>query len=98
MGKYSKIYLVELQTNKTLYAMKVFRKDILIDSNFVQNVTQEKNIMKEVDYPFLINLLYMFHNDYRIYFLMPYIQGGELFQYHRQQKRFSEDIVKFYAV
>ena len=34
-GSLSKVYLVELQTNKTLYAMKAFRKDFLIDNNLI---------------------------------------------------------------
>jgi serine/threonine protein kinase len=42
-------------------------------------VILEKNIMIEVDHPFLIGIDYMFMNELRIYFVMPFVEGGELF-------------------
>ena len=54
--------------------------------------------MVEVDHPFLIGIDYMFMNELRIYFVMPYIQGGELFDVILQQKKLTEDTIKFYAV
>ena len=35
--------------------------------------------MIEADHPFLMSIDYIFMNDLRIYFVMPFIQGGELF-------------------
>ena len=91
------MYLVQNEKTKQLFAMKVFRKDYLIDHQLISNVTLEKTIMSENKDPFLINLLNLFHNDSRIYFIMPYIPGGNLTYYLQISKRFSEDVVKLYT-
>jgi len=40
---------------------------------------------------------YMFQSDARLYFVMPFINGGELYKIFQEQKRFPEEVVKFYA-
>ena len=40
---------------------------------------------------------YVFQKAYRIYFIMPFIQGGELFKHLSEKRRFSEEKTKFYA-
>lgn len=40
----------------------------------------EKQIMLEVEHPFLVNMDYVFQNDYRLYFVMPFVRGGELYK------------------
>lgn len=38
---------------------------------------------------------YVFQNDYRIYFLMEFIKGGELFTHIIEKKRFDEESTKY---
>ena len=40
---------------------------------------------------------YVFQKSYRIYFIMDFIQGGELFRHLSEMRRFPESKVKFYA-
>ena len=40
---------------------------------------------------------FMFQDNLRIFFLMKFVKGGELFQHLRQVKRFAEHQVKFFA-
>lgn len=40
---------------------------------------------------------YLFQSDARLYFVMPFINGGELYKIFQEHKRFDEGIVKFYA-
>lgn len=40
---------------------------------------------------------YVFQKSYRIYFIMDFIQGGELFKHLSDCKRFPEPKAKFYA-
>jgi len=50
----------------------------------------------ECDHPFLINMDYTYQSDQRIYFVMPFLRGGELYKIYLGQKRFKEETVKFY--
>jgi len=40
---------------------------------------------------------YVFQNEYRIYFLMNFIRGGELFRHLVKIKRFTEHQAKFFV-
>ena len=51
----------------------------------------EKLIMAEVEHPFIVKMHYVFQKNYRIYFVMDYVKGGELF-YHLQLVRGSTKI------
>lgn len=51
---------------------------------------------RNVDHPFLLHLYYSFQTKQKLYFVMDYVNGGELF-FHLEQSAFSEQRVKFYA-
>lgn len=77
--------------------MKSIRKDILIEMDQVTSTLLEKEIMFECEHPFLVGMEYLFQNDMRLYFVMPFIRGGELYKIYQAQKRFEEPQVKFYT-
>ncbi len=54
--------------------MKSIRKDVVIDSEQLENLRLEKHIMLCVEHPFIISMEYVFQRDYRIYFLMDFIK------------------------
>ena len=97
-GSFGKVILAELKFDKTLYAIKTLRKDNLIQTRQIQNLISEKNIMLEVDHPFLVSLDYVFSDAMRIHLVMPFINGGELYQIAKQKGRLEEHEVKFYTV
>jgi len=41
---------------------------------------------------------YLFMSDLRLFFVMPFIRGGELYRFFKTKRRFKENVVKFYAV
>lgn len=53
--------------------------------------------MESIDHPFLVGMDYVFQNDFRIYFLMRFVTGGELFEHQRVVKRFQEQVVAFFV-
>ena len=95
-GAFGKVFLAELKKTKQLFAVKSIRKDILIEMDQVTSTLLEKEIMFECDHPFLVGMEYLFQNDMRLYFVMPFIRGGELYKIYQAQKRFEEPQVKFY--
>ena len=95
-GSYGRVYLVEMISTNEIYAMKELRKDVLIDTDQIGNTKVEKEIMKNADHPFLINLDYVFQTPGRIYFVMKFMRGGELFSLMYKKRRFSESMSRFY--
>jgi serum/glucocorticoid-regulated kinase 2 len=77
--------------------MKCIRKDIIIENEQMDNIQLEKDILYTIDHPFLVNMEYVFQNEFRIYFLMHFVKGGELFRHLVAVKRFQEEQAKFFA-
>ena len=87
-GAFGKVFLTKLAHNNKLYAMKAIRKDLLIETDQIKATLLEKEILMECDHPFLVGMDYTYQSDTRIFFVMPFIRGGELYKIYRKEKRF----------
>ena len=58
----------------------------------------EKNILSSSKHPFIADLQYYFQTDERLYFVMNFIRGGELFNLLKTTKNFPESQAKFYVL
>ena len=96
-GSYGKVYLVKFKQTNEYYAMKSLQKDVLLEQNQIESTLLEKKILQTLDFPFLVGLVFCFQTEESIYFVMPFIRGGELFQHLKNEKNFKEEKVKFYA-
>ena len=96
-GSFGKVCLVQYKPTKEYYAMKSLKKDVLLDNDQVESTILEKKILQSLDHPFLVGMIFCFQTEERIYFIMPFIRGGELFQHLRTEKFFKEDKVRFYG-
>lgn len=94
-GAFGKVYLTQHRTTKKLYAMKCIRKDVVIDQDFFESLKLEKDILYGVEHPFIVSMDYVFQNDFRIYFIMDFVRGGELFRHLTRVKRFNEEQARF---
>jgi serine/threonine protein kinase len=96
-GSYGKVCLVEYIPTKEIYAMKSLKKDILIEQDQIEGTLLEKKILQSINHPFLCGLVFCFQTEERIYFVMPFISGGELYQHLKKFKNFDENKVRFYG-
>jgi len=53
--------------------------------------------MVKLEHPFLTKLHFAFQDERNLYFVMDFINGGELFHHLRREKKFSEDRTRFYT-
>jgi serum/glucocorticoid-regulated kinase 2 len=90
-GSFGKVCLVEYTPTKDIYAMKSLKKDVLIDQDQIENTLLEKKILTSLDHPFLVGLVFCFQTEERIYFVMQFMRGGELFQHLRKFRIFDEE-------
>lgn len=66
---------------------------MLILSNFIA----ERAILEKIDNPFIVGLKYAFQTQYKLYFIMDFLNGGELFYHLRKEQKFNEKRTVFYA-
>ncbi len=96
-GSFGKVCLVEYLPTHETYAMKSLKKDLLIEQEQIENTLLEKEILQTIDYPLLCGLVFCFQTEERIYFVMPFLSGGELFQHLKKVRTFDEERVRFYG-
>ena len=96
-NSYGKVSLVEYLPTHEYYAMKSLEKDLLIQEGQIENALLEKEILQNIDYPLLCNLIFCFQTEDRVFFVMPFLAGGELFQHLKKFGTFDEEKVRFYG-
>lgn len=96
-GSFGKVMLVQKKDTKLVYAMKSLRKDALIEKDQIEHTLTERQIMMHANHPFLVKLEYAFATTDKIFFVMSYMRGGELFYHLRENKKFPEPRARFYA-
>lgn len=96
-GSYGKVLLVKKKSSGKLYAMKVLKKCHLRKQKQVRNTWTERNILEHINHPFIVKMNYAFQNDKKLFFVLDYCPGGELFFYINNIGRFKEFSAKFYA-
>ncbi|CAI2359034.1 unnamed protein product [Moneuplotes crassus] len=95
-GGFGKVFLAKNTIDGKYYAMKRIRKDLLIETKQVDNTLNEKEILLSNNNPFLLSMNYVFQSEFRLYFFMQYVNGGNLYENMFKVKRFKEKQVKFF--
>jgi serine/threonine protein kinase len=96
-GSYGKVFLVQKKDDQKIYAMKILKKKAMIKRNQVNHIKTERKIMELIDHPFIVKLIYAFQTSQKLYMVMDYCPGGELFYHIQRVERFNEEAVKFYG-
>lgn len=97
-GSFGKVFLVRKITGEdagTLYAMKVLKKATLKVRDRVRT-KMERDILAEVDHPFIVKLHYAFQTEGKLYLILEFLRGGDLFTRLSKEVMFTEEDVKFY--
>jgi ribosomal protein S6 kinase beta len=94
---YIQVFLVRKKATRKLYAMKVLRKATLtIHTKTKEHTKNERSILELVQHPFIVKLWFAFQTSTKLYLILGYAQGGELFSHLASERMFSEDVAAFY--
>ncbi|XP_040614164.1 ribosomal protein S6 kinase alpha-2 isoform X3 [Mesocricetus auratus] len=97
-GSYGKVFLVRKVSGSDagqLYAMKVLKKATLKVRDRVRS-KMERDILAEVNHPFIVKLHYAFQTEGKLYLILDFLRGGDLFTRLSKEVMFTEEDVKFY--
>jgi p70 ribosomal S6 kinase len=95
-GAFGKVILVQSRLNKEFFAMKVISKKLLKKKNNVSYMKSERDILTKINHPFLVPLCFAFQSQTKLFLVMRFLPGGELFLHLRKRGIIQEKEVQFY--
>eukprot|EP00457_Paulinella_chromatophora_P001846 gb/GEZN01001848.1/.p1 GENE.gb/GEZN01001848.1/~~gb/GEZN01001848.1/.p1 ORF type:complete len:833 (-),score=119.81 gb/GEZN01001848.1/:203-2701(-) len=96
-GAFGRVKLVRDTSSSKTYALKVVNKALVVRARQEIHIMGEKNIMAQLNHPFIVHLYKTFMDKDTLYFLMEVCLGGDFFGYLRERFNFSENEGRFYA-
>jgi serine/threonine-protein kinase Psk1 len=97
-GTFGTVHLVKQVATGKLFAQKMFRKASLnVQKTLIEQTKTERAILESINrHPFIVNLYYAFQDQEKLYLILEYAQGGELFTHLATERMFPEDTASFY--
>ncbi|KAJ1876760.1 Serine/threonine kinase, partial [Coemansia sp. RSA 486] len=99
-GNFGKVMLSEEKSTSKLYAIKVLKKEFIVENDEFESTRSEKRVLliaNKERHPFLIGLHSCFQTPNHIFFVMEYISGGDLMMHVQKLGTFGERRAKFFA-
>jgi serine/threonine protein kinase len=96
-GSFGKVMQVKHRATGQIYAMKIMRKDMIVAKNQITHTKDEKTVLQKIKHAFIVNLHFAFQTKDKLYLILDYVNGGELFFHLKKSGKFSEERVKFYS-
>jgi len=96
-GSFGKVILVRKKKDEMLYAMKVLSKPNVVLRKQVTHTRTERRVLGHTGSPFIVALHAAFQSNEKLYLVLDYCPGGELFFHLSRAGRFPERVTRFYT-
>ena len=77
-GSFGSVFLVEKETNKKKYALKVINKDFLSRTERTEEALIERLILSKCKHPSIVRLSLSFQTKHKLFFVMEYCPNKDL--------------------
>jgi len=96
-GSFGKVLLAREKETREIYAIKVLQKRQIVKKKHIEHLHSERSVLALMKNPFIVKLHYAFQSKSKLYFVLTYCPGGELFFHLSKKGRFSETQARFYG-
>lgn len=96
-GMFGNVFLVVHKIKRKLYALKSIERRKIEAYELYENLVLERSIMMQLDHTFILKIIRTFKDEHRLYFLMEFVRGSDLFDVLRVLGLLEEKDSRFYA-
>eukprot|EP01139_Manchomonas_bermudensis_P005105 Amastigsp_a174663_523.p1 type:complete len:474 gc:universal Amastigsp_a174663_523:137-1558(+) len=96
-GAFGTVYQVKSKHSETVYAMKEISKSAIIKKGELEHTLAEREILLRAQNPFVVELYYTFQTEKKLYFVMEFVPGGELYTQLQRARRFPMTRARLYT-
>ncbi|EEQ29396.1 Serine/threonine-protein kinase [Microsporum canis] len=96
-GSFGKVMQVMKRDTKRIYAMKTIRKAHIISRSEVEHTLAERSVLSQISNPFIVPLKFSFQSPEKLYLVLAFVNGGELFHHLQREQRFDINRARFYT-
>eukprot|EP00475_Leptophrys_vorax_P019699 TRINITY_DN26_c0_g2_i4.p1 TRINITY_DN26_c0_g2~~TRINITY_DN26_c0_g2_i4.p1 ORF type:complete len:524 (-),score=131.43 TRINITY_DN26_c0_g2_i4:73-1644(-) len=94
-GAFGKVVKVKKRGTENIFAMKILKKKFIYENQQIEHTLVERAILSAFDNPFIMTLRYAFQTKDKLFLVMDFYQGGELYHHLEKKQRFSEEEARF---
>ncbi|CAI4214939.1 unnamed protein product [Parascedosporium putredinis] len=96
-GSFGKVMQVRKKDTHRIYALKTIRKAHIISRSEVAHTLAERSVLAQINNPFIVPLKFSFQSPEKLYFVLAFVNGGELFHHLQKERRFDVNRARFYT-
>jgi serum/glucocorticoid-regulated kinase 2 len=96
-GSFGKVMQVRKRDTMRIYALKTIRKAHIVDRKEITHTLAERLVLARVNNPFIVPLKFSFQSEQKLYLVLAFVNGGELFHHLQREQRFNEERSRFYS-
>lgn len=96
-GAFGKVFQVRKRDTGEVFAMKVMRKDRILEKRHGEYVKAERDVLTAVVHPYVVTLRYSFQTSQKLYLVLDFINGGHLFFQLYRAGTFDEPQARLYT-
>ncbi|KAI1265677.1 Pkinase-domain-containing protein [Xylariaceae sp. FL1019] len=96
-GSFGKVMQVKKKDTNRIYALKTIRKAHIISRSEVAHTLAERSVLAQINNPFIVPLKFTFQSPEKLYFVLAFVNGGELFHHLQKEQRFDVNRARFYT-
>lgn len=96
-GSFGKVMQVRKKDTNRIYALKTIRKAHIISRSEVAHTLAERSVLAQINNPFIVPLKFTFQSPEKLYFVLAFVNGGELFHHLQKEQRFDVNRARFYT-
>jgi serum/glucocorticoid-regulated kinase 2 len=80
-----------------IYALKTIRKAHIISRSEVAHTLAERSVLAQINNPFIVPLKFSFQSPEKLYLVLAFVNGGELFHHLQKEQRFDLQRSRLYT-